>query len=327
MLEILELFPLRYVALVPVLNAIGFFLKHRTRLPNEYIPFLLFAFASVSSVTVRWMISGESGLLFWFDAVFMYGIVNSLKLTISAIGSYEAVRAIGFSGRRMEVQMFKRPVVRLFLAFITATVLFSLVALILGASFLDTFFKITDGWVYGFYFIGAFDLFSKIAKHRERITPLYIVRLASAMLAATMFCMAGMADDVGTCIAGIVLAAVLVGTSAITVLVPFIKEQKAESEEVKDFSPEKYEETWAKLRGKLQKLSPEKKAEILEGFLLFRLIGDSILNNVDFSQPLFSTTNEKGEQILLTVRAAEEMNAADEESIASARGYIKAISG
>ena len=127
MLEILELFPLRYVALVPVLNAIGFFLKHRTRLPNEYIPFLLFAFASVSSVTVRWMISGESGLLFWFDAVFMYGIVNSLKLTISAIGSYEAVRAIGFSGRRMEVQMFKRPVVRLFLAFITATVLFSLV--------------------------------------------------------------------------------------------------------------------------------------------------------------------------------------------------------
>ena len=322
MLELLELFPLKYVLLVPVLNAMGYFLKHRTPVPNEFIPFVLFAVASASSISLRSMISGETGLLFWFDAVFMYGIVNSLKLTISAIGSYEAVRAIGFSGRRMEVQMMKRPVVRLLLAFVTATVLFSMVAIIFGASFLDTFFKITDGWVYGFYFIGAFDLFSKIAKHRERITPLYIVRLVSAMLGTTMFCMAGMAMDVRVCLAGIILAVLLFGTSAITILVPFVKEKKAEADDVKEFSPEDYQNQWVRVRDKIRNLPAEKKKEILEGFLLFHLVGDSIYNNVDLSDPLFSAKDG----ILLTVANAEKAGVA-EEDVSKAKSYIEGLVG
>ena len=192
MLEILELFPLRYVALVPVLNAIGFFLKHRTRLPNEYIPFLLFAFASVSSVTVRWMISGESGLLFWFDAVFMYGIVNSLKLTLYANGGYEAVRAMRFStaGSNKEKAMLKRPFVRLMLASIAATIVASAAFLAFGSAPWDIFLRLSDGWFYGILVVGFFDAFYKIAKKREKLTVSYWVMWGSVMASAIAFCLA-----------------------------------------------------------------------------------------------------------------------------------------
>ena len=326
MLDLLELFPLKYVALVPVLNAIGYFLKHRTPVPNEFIPAILFAVASATSIPVRWLLSGETGWLFWFDAVFLYGIVNSLKLTISAIGSYEAVRALRFSGRRMEVQMIKRPFVRLLLAFISASLLFGIVALIFGASFFDIFFKITDGWIFGIFFMGAFDIYSKIAKHPERVTPLYIVTIASIMLSASMFCMASMAADVRVAFAGITLTGLFIAAAAACILVPFIKAKKAEAGEVKEFSADEYQKEWAKVRAKLGKLSKEKQTELLEGFLLFHLVGDSIYNNVDLADPLFNAKAEDGSTILVPVSKADAAGATAAE-IETAKAYIAKLVG
>lgn len=326
MLELLELFPLRYVLMVPILNAIGYFLKHRTIIPNEFIPFLLFAVASASSIAIRWVMAGETGWLFWFDAVFLYGIVNSLKLTISAIGSYEAVRAFGFTGRRMEVQIMKRPFIRLLLAFVTASILFGIIALIFGASFFDVFCKITDGWIFGIIFMSAFDLYSKLTKHPERITPLYIVRLASALIAVVMFCMAGMVSDIRACYIGLVLACLFLVIAAISIAIPFAKEKKEESMELKEFSTEDYEKRWAVLREKMTKLSAEKQKEILEKFLLFRLVEDNVYNNVDFTRPLFILSDSEGNANYVPVSRAKEFGVSDAD-IESAKEYIKALIG
>ena len=326
MLEILELFPLKYVLLMPVLNAIGYTLKHDTRMPNEYIPFVLFAVASAVSIAVRVMTTGETGWLLWFDAVFLYGIVNSLKLTISAIGSYEAVRAIGFSRRRMEVQIMKRPFIRLLLAFLTASVLFGIVALIFGASFFDIFFKITDGWIFGILFMAAFDLYSKLTKHPEKVTPVYIVTLISTLLSACMFCMASMATDVRVCFIGITLAVVFVVVSAMCILIPFAKERKASSKEMKDFSEEEYKKAWAKLRYRLFSVSVDKREELLESFLVFHLVGDSIYNDVDMARPLFNITDSTGAIRLVPVSKAKELGVSDTE-IAGAKSYIAKLLG
>lgn len=326
MLELLELFPLRYVLLVPVLNAIGYTLKHCTPVPNECIPMTLFAVASASSIAIRWAFSGDTGILFWLDAVFLYGIVNSLKLTISAIGTYEAVRAFGFTGRRMEVHLMKRPFIRLLLAFITASVLFGIIAMIFGASFFEVFFKITDGWIFGILFMSAFDLYSKLTKHPERITPLYIVRLASALIAAVMFCMAGMVDDIRVCYIGLVLAGLFFGVASISILIPFAKEKKAKAMELKEFSPEDYQKRWAILREKMAKLAPEKQEELLEKFLLFRLVNDDIYNNVDISKPLFALTGEDGAPNYVPVSRAQEFGIPEAE-VEAAREYIKELVG
>lgn len=326
MLELLELFPLKYVLLVPVLNAVGYFLKHRTPVPNEYIPFLLFAVASASSIGIRVLMTGVSGWMFWFDAVFMYGIVNSLKLTISAIGSYEAVRAFRFSGRRMEVQIMKRPFVRLLLAFITASVLFGLVALIFGASLFDIFSKITDGWIFGILFMAAFDLYSKLTKHPEKVTPVYIVTLVSTLLSACMFCMASMATDVRICLIGIVLAALFFVIAAVCILVPFIKEKKESAHVMKEFSEEDYKAAWAKVRSKLLSLPVDKRKEVLERFLIFHLVGDSIYNDVDVSNPLFSIVGTDGIKKYVPVAKAREFGAT-EDDIAKAKEYISTIAG
>ena len=327
MLDLLELFPLKFILLVPVLNTLGYFLKYKTWLPNEMIPFVLFVAASASSVGIRWLMARETGWLFWFDTVFMYGIVNSLKLTISAIGSYEAVRALGFSSRRMEVQFMKRPFIRLLLAFLTASVLFGIVALIFGASFFDVFYKITDGWIFGILFMAAFDLYSKLAKHPEKVTPVYIVTLVSTLLSACMFCMAGMATDVRVCLIGITLAGLFGVVSATCLLVPFVKERKQATLEMEEFSEETYQKNWVIVREKLLKMTDnEKKKALLEGFLLFHLVGDSIYNNVDMDNPLFTILEKDGTQKLVPVTKAKSAGVSEEE-IEGAKSYISALIG
>ena len=216
--------------------------------------------------------------------------------------------------------------VRLLLAFISASLLFGVVALIFGASFFDIFFKITDGWIFGIFFMGAFDIYSKIAKHPERVTPLYIVTIASIMLSASMFCMASMAADVRVAFAGITLTGLFIAAAAACILVPFIKAKKAEAGEVKEFSADEYQKEWAKVRAKLGKLSKEKQTELLEGFLLFHLVGDSIYNNVDLTDPLFNAKAEDGSTILVPVSKADAAGATAAE-IETAKAYIAKLVG
>lgn len=322
----LGFFPLRYVVLLPILIYIGYSLRARLRMKTAYIAVVLFAIASCVSIAIRWVLSDLSGWRFWFDAVFMYGIVNSLNLTVSALGSYTSVRDIGFRSRRMEVQIVKRPFIRLFLSFITASVLFGIIALIFGASFSGIFFKITDGWIFGFLFMAAFVTFTKIALNKDEITPLFIVTICASVLFACMFSMASMADDVNTCIIGIVLSGISLAVAGICTLVPYMKARKKAISELKDFDPESYRKAWAVVRGKLMKMDEEKQKRLLEGFLVFKLDGNSIYGDVDMSAPLFTLTAEDGSQKLVPVDGAKEAGAADAD-IEAAKAYIAGLIG
>ena len=329
MLDILEMFPLKYVALVPILNAIGCFLKHETRLPNELIPFMLFAVSSALSIALRWLLTGEYGWIFWFDAVFMYGIVNSLKLTISAIGSYEAVRAFKFNGRRLEVQIMKRPFVRLLIATVLATVTSGLSFVFFGSSFLDVALRLSDGWVYGVFLIAYFDMLYKVAKHRERLTWIYWLMWGSVMASTVAFSIASSTANALLCRVSLIVAGVFGITAAAAVLVPYIKAKKEEKDKVEEFSPETYREQWVKLRPRLMKVDKAKQREILNGFLCFRLVGDSIYNDIDFTAPLLALKAADGESLILPVSKAVAYtdNGITAEEIKTATDYINGLVG
>lgn len=326
MLDLLEFFPLRYPLLVPVLNTLGYFIKHKTRIPNEIIPFLLFAVASVISTGIRYVMSGFSGWYFWFDIVFLYGVVNSLKLTLYAIGGYEAVRAIKFTSRREEVKNnMRRGFVRSILAIVVATIVISLVTMLFGSSFLGVFGHLTDAWVGIIFYAVAFDCFGKIAKHRERITPAYIVMMCSVLLSAVLFLVASVTASRFIGFICLALAAVLGIVAGILFVIPYIKERKRLKEEaLKPFDPEAYQKKWVRVRDKLQKLSAEKQKEILCNFLCFKLIGNSIYNNVDLSAPLFSLADIEGKPVYVTPSKAAAYNV-NPEAVTRAEEYISSL--
>ena len=326
MLEILELFPLRYPLMIPLLNTVGYFIKHRTRIPNEVIPFTLFAVTSVLSIGLRQLMSGYTGWRFWFDAVFLYGIVNSLKLTLYAIGGYEAVRAIRFTGRREEVKnKMKRGFIRSLIGVAGATLIIALVTVIFGSSFFDIFSHLTDAWAGIIFYAVIVNALWKLAMQKDAITTAYIVMAVSIVLSDIAFLVAASTASKVICFAAIALAAVFGITAAILGYIPYAKERKALKEKmVREFDEKEYLEEWAKLRGKLIGMSPDKQKEILCGFLCFRLQGDSIYGNVDLSSPLFSAKDEQGKEIVLTVNKAKS-SGASAESIITAETYISSI--
>ena len=246
------------------------------------------------------------------------GLIISFCMGLSLGVNVVVARALGMKNDRKASEAVRT-------SFLTAIV-FGIIALIFGASFFDVFCKITDGWIFGIIFMSAFDLYSKLTKHPEKITPLYIVRLVSALIAVVMFCMAGMVNDIRACYIGLVLAGLFLGIATVSIAIPFAKEKKEEAMELKEFSVEDYEKRWAVLREKMTKLSAEKKEEILEKFLLFKLVEDSIYNNVDFARPLFNLTGEDGSTNYVPVSRAKEFGVSDAD-IESAREYIKALIG
>ena len=295
MSEILELFPLRYPLLLPLLNTIGYWIKHHTAVKNEFIPPLLFLIATGCNVGLRIATTPHTGILYYVDLIFLYGLVNSLKLTLYAVGGYETVRAIRFSFSRRYGGIMKRPFMRVLLGFVTATALFSAMALILGSSFLDIFFKITDGWIFGILFLACFDFWSKFAKHREKINGVYITMLVMLLVSVAMFSMASSADELTVCIVGL-SASVLFGIACgLCVFIPFVKEKKGEKNE-KACTFEELQNIWAtKIRPRLAKITDkDKKKDILMDFLSYKLVGDSLDNGMDKERALCVFTGEDG---------------------------------
>ena len=325
MLDLLEYFPLRYPILVPLLNAFGYGIKHRTRIPNEMIPFILFAIASATSVSVRYLMSGYSGWYYWFDIVFYYGIVNSLKLTLYAIGGYEAVRAIRFTSRREEVKNKMRGnFIRSVLGIVAATIIISLVTMMCGSSFFGVFAHLTDAWVGIIFYAVAFNVLGKLVRDREDITPAYIVMMSSLVLSGIMFLMASATANRVVAIAGLGLAMLFGLVAGALRFIPWIKDYKAKAgDAIKPFDAEDYQKKWVKVRERLLKLSPEKQKDLLKAFLCFRLVGDSIYNNVDVNTPLFTIPDDGG-TIVLSVDKARNAGVS-EEAVASVEGYIASV--
>lgn len=295
MSEILELFPLRYPMLLPVLNTIGYWIKHHTSVRNEFIPPILFLIATGCSVGFRIMTTSYTGIMYYVDLVLLYGLINSLKLTLYAVGGYETVRAIRFSFGRRYGGIMKRPFIRVLLGFITATALFMVMALIFGSSLLDIFFKITDGWIFGILFLACFDFWSKFAKHREKINGVYITMLVMLLISVAMFSMASSADELTVCIVGLSTSVLFSIACGLCLFIPFIKEKK-EMKKEKIYTFEELQEIWTtKIRPNLMKISDKnKKREILLNFLSYKLVDDDIVNGLDKSRGLCVVIDKDG---------------------------------
>lgn len=327
MLELLEFFPLRYALLIPFLNTVGYFLKHKASLPNEFIPFVLFAIASAVSVGARWLsVPVHAGFMFWFDVVFTYGLVNALKLTLYAIGGYEAVRAAKFTSKRGEVQnKMKRGFIRSIIGIAGATLIMALVTVAFGSSFFGVFAHLTDAWAGIIFYAVIVDALWKIAKHRERITTAYIIMAVSILLSAIAFLVASATASRIVCFVGIALTAVFGITAAILGFIPYAKERKKIKESIlKPFDENEYRANWVRVRDKLVRLSEDKQREILRGFLCFCLVGDNIYNDVDFSRPLFSVQDENGQELVMPVAKAQAANVSA-SAIDEASSYIETL--
>lgn len=296
MSELLELVPLRYPLFLFVLTSIEYGIKHHTTMRNELIPPLLLLIAIGLNVGLRSMTSPYDGVLYYVDLLLLYGVVNSLKLTLYAVGSYEVIRAFRFSvGKKHGGFIMKRPFVRVMLGFFTATVLFSVISLICGSSAMYIFFKITDGWIFGVLFLACFDFWSKFTKYKDRISGVYITMLIMLLLSVSSFSMASSTSNVIVCIVALACSLLFGLGAGLCILIPFLKQRKSDSAE-KVYTFEELQEIWvSKVRPKLKKINDsEKKIEILAGFLSYRLVNDSIDNGLDSSRAMCLVTDEDG---------------------------------
>ncbi len=321
MLEVLELFPTQYVLLIPVLNWLGYVIKHYTRVPNEFIPPFLFVVASASGMAIRHMSAGSVGVLHWLDVVFRFGIVNSLKLTLLSVGGYEAVRAIGYSARREEVKsVMRRPFIRCLLSFTVASVVFAILALCTtGTDFLFTVQRITDGWVFGILFLLAFDILSKLAKHKERITAVYIAMCIMVLGGVIMFSIASVSGSFAVSV-GCLAGAVLLGLGAgICIFVPYVREKKEMKQKMLEelSTPDGIQRQWIKIRARMLHLDAEKQKKILYSFLPTKLVGDTIYGSLDISQPFFKVKEADSEKAV-PLDAAKKLGF----DVAEAKEYI-----
>lgn len=326
MSEVLELFPLRYPLLLPVLNTIGYWIKHRTSVKNEFIPPILFLIATGCNIGFRMMTTPYTGFMYYVDLVFLYGLVNSLKMTLYAVGGYETVRALRFSFSRKYGGFMKRPFIRVLLGFVTATVLFTVMALILGSSFLEVFFKITDGWIFGILFLACFDFWSKLAKHREKINGVYITMLVMLLVSVAMFSMASSTDELTVCIVGVSTSLLFSIACGLCIFIPFLKERKTEKEQ-KVYTFEGLQELWTtKVRPRLNKITDDsKKMELLLDFLPYHLVGDSLNNGLDKSTAMCLVKGSDGEMYAVPASNYAAEYGTDNDAYKNAVAYVEAL--
>lgn len=333
MLELLDYIPIRYRFLVPVLVFLGYLIKHKTAIPNVFIPTILFIVASVTGMVIRAFLSTYTGWYFWVDVIFLYGIINGLQTTLISCGGYEAVRALVFSCRREEVKMAKkRPFILFLIAFASATIIFSLISLVLGAGIFGTFSKVTDGWIFGILILQCYDFTRKVAFEKFKVTKTYISMQILILLNVICFSFASTTSDATFSLLGLA-GALLFGIAAgiLPVIVNRIKGNGAvaDYEDTQANDESSYQKDWARIRSRIIDKEPSKQIEILKDCLGFKLVGDDIYGALDLSQPLITgTLNSDGTTLGFTVNSAEK--AGSEVTIAdgvieSAVSYIESV--
>lgn len=317
---------MKYSWTIPFLNCFGYWIKHRTRIHNEDIPILLFVIATSISIALRFSTSMYSGWYFWFDALFVYGVVNGLRLSLVACGGYEAVRGIRttYKRRRGGKMIKKKSFLLMLVAFVSATLIFGLLSFVFGEDLWGIFTKLTDGWIFGVLFMLAFDITKRVVTDKESITKTYIVMVVLIFLNVVSFFTASYAKTLNWLIAGIACAVVFgVTAGLLPSVVNYIKNRRDgfSPNGKKAFTTDDIQNEWIKVRAKLVKAKDEKaKKEILYGFLAFRLKDDSIYNELDINQPLI-----KQDSFAMTVNSATKSGVVSEDSIDQAKSYIDSI--
>lgn len=338
MLEIFEVLPIKYAFLIPVLNSIGYLLKHKTRLDNTLIPATLFAIALAAGVLFRGFTTSSTGWIYWLDVVLYHGIINGIKTTIYACGGYEAVRAVYFHYERKKVEdkgegkMSNRTktLLSILVAFLIASVLFCTISLVFGAGLFGAFAKLTDGLIFGVLVMMVYDLLSRLVFKERTVTKTYIAILVLLLINVTAFAMASVTVNRTFSIAGLAISAVTgISAGVLPYIVEHFKARRGDValDDKEELTAQDLQNEWAKSRSKVVSASnTESKRKLLERLLAYRCIGDSIYGALDLEKPLIVYKDANGNLYALSVASAKDKGIAEDSAeMKEAKAYIETL--
>lgn len=330
--HLIDYLPLRYSAFVPVLGVLAFLLR-KAGAHGKSLIFLLFVLACVPSVWMRHLSSPYRGWAHWFDAVLMEGGVNSFRITLYAIGGEEVVRSLFSRRQGGQKRLFmKKKFVRQLLAFVMAALVAAISFLAFGSAPVEIFLRLSDGFFLAVLVVLATDALLKLSLERSSLSALYWVTWGLVLIADIAFCLASTTASRIACLVGLGVAIVSGLASGLCVLIPYVKGIKSsKTAEVKlDITDEdavaEYRKKWMKVRSVIigGALSSSAKEKLLSGFLLFKLQGDSVYNDIDSSAPLIPVINDESSYAISLASASDSVTVSA-TTIAEVTEYIAGL--
>ena len=217
----------------------------------------------------------------------------------------------------------KKKILTFGLAFVVATIVFSIISMVFGSDLFVTFTRLTDGWIFGVLLLCFYDMFRRLCEG-ERLTKTYIAVQCLFLVNVVAFSYAS--TSVSTYWAGVALLISFVsGVSAIALpyIVGYIEDRRADNNDPDgEVDEDTLQKEWNTFVSKLMKISDKnRQKELLQKKLAFRLIGDNIFNALDVSRGMVVV-----DDLSMTVEMAVK-NGVEQSKIDEANEYIDRLIG
>lgn len=219
--------------------------------------------------------------------------------------------------------------IRIVLAFLAASAVFAILALLQGATAFDVFAKLTDGWIFGVLLMIAYDVITRLVTDKDSIGWVYLVMLGLLFVNVCTFSFASETANntvFVTCLAVSVFSGIAAGVFP-TIVAHLQARRAGNAHGGETKAGEDLQAEWIKLRAKLEGKKPEVKRKYLCKFLAFRVKDNNINNDLDFSAPLIPFSMVGEDALCYTVNAAMETREIPYELIDNAMKYIDSIIG
>ena len=210
----------------------------------------------------------------------------------------------------------KKKILTFGLAFVVATIVFSVISMVFGSDLFVTFTRLTDGWIFGVLLLCFYDMFRRLCEG-ERLTKTYIAVQCLFLVNVVAFSYAS--TSVSTYWAGV--AGVF--AVALPYIVRYIEDRRADNNDSDgEVDEDTLQKEWNTFVSKLMKISDKnRQKELLQKKLAFRLIGDNIFNALDVSRGMVVV-----DDLSMTVEMAVK-NGVEQSKIDEANAYIDKLIG
>ncbi len=208
----------------------------------------------------------------------------------------------------------KKKILTFGLAFVVATIVFSVISMVFGSDLFVTFTRLTDGWIFGVLLLCFYDMFRRLCEG-ERLTKTYIAVQCLFLVNVVAFSYAS--TSVSTYWAGVALLISFVsGVFAIALpwIVGYIEDRRADNNDPDgEVDEDTLQKEWNTFVSKLMKISDKNRQK--------ELIGDNIFNALDVSRGMVVV-----DDLSMTVEMAVK-NGVEQSKIDEANEYIDKLIG
>lgn len=219
--------------------------------------------------------------------------------------------------------------IRIVLAFLSASAVFAVLALLQGATAFDVFAKLTDGWIFGVLLMVAYDVITRLVTDKVSVNWVYLTMVGFLVVNVCTFSFASETSNstvFAACLTVSFISGILAGL--FPRIVDFVKAKRAgDAHNGETKAGEDLQSEWIRLRAKLEGKKIEDKKKYLYKNLAFRVKEDDICNDLDFTAPLIPFTKLGEDPLFYTVNAALDTREIPYELIESAKKYIDSIIG